>query len=324
MQRRTFLIVAGASACAAHAPQALAQAFSGKSIRLIVPFPAGGPTDIVARPLAQLLADALDANVVVENRGGAGGSVGAESVAKAPPDGLTLLMGTVGTHAINAALYRKLGYDAVRDFTPIALVAAAPVAIVAHPAQPMDSVASLIALARRMPGRLSYGTAGNGTPGHLTAVMFKAASGIELTHVPYRGSAPAVTDLLGGQVQSMFDNAPSAMPHIQAGRLRPIAITSPQRSPLLPDVPTVAESGHAGFDVQSWFGLALPHGTPQPIVDKLNTELNKVLALPDVKKRLAELGATPAGGTPADMRAFIAAEIKRWNAVVKASGAKAE
>ena len=248
MNRRTLLLYAGSAGAISlfGASGVSAQGFAGKSIRLVVPFPAGGPTDIVARPLAQLLGEALGASVIIDNRGGAGGSVGADAVAKAAPDGLTLLMATVGTHAINPSLYKKLAYDPVRDFTPVALVAAAPVAVVVHPSLQVDSIASLVALAKRSPGKLAYGTAGNGTPGHLTGVMFRSATGIDIQHVPYKGSAPAVTDLLGGQIQMMFDPLQSVLPHVQSGKLRALAVSGAARSGVLPQVPTVAESGTPG------------------------------------------------------------------------------
>ena len=248
MNRRTLLLYAGSAGAISlfGASGVSAQGFAGKSIRLVVPFPAGGPTDIVARPLAQLLGEALGASVIIDNRGGAGGSVGADAVAKAAPDGLTLLMATVGTHAINPSLYKKLAYDPVRDFTPVALVAAAPVAVVVHPSLQVDSIASLVALAKRSPGKLAYGTAGNGTPGHLTGVMFRGATGIDIQHVPYKGSAPAVTDLLGGQIQMMFDPLQSVLPHVQSGKLRALAVSGAARSGVLPQVPTVAESGTPG------------------------------------------------------------------------------
>src|SRR6202158_591958 len=245
MQRRQFLRIASAAASAgllARIGPAQAQSLAGKQIRMIVPFPAGGPTDIVARPLAQMLGDALKATVVIDNRGGAGGSLGAEAVARSAPDGQTLLVGTVGTHAINPALYPKLPYDAVRDFTPVALVALAPVAVVVHPSQPVSNLADLVALAKRMPGKLNYGSAGSGTPGHLTGEMFKSAAGIDLQHVPYRGSAPALIDLIGGQLQVMFDPLQSVLSNVQAGRVRAIAVSSKERSPVLPNVPTIAES----------------------------------------------------------------------------------
>jgi len=240
--RRIALLAVSAVAIGLGAPleDATAQSMAGRQIRLIVPFPAGGPTDIVARPFAQMLADALKSVVVIDNRGGAGGSLGADVVAKAAPDGRTLLMATVGTHAINPALYKKLPYDAERDFTPIALVAMAPVTIVVHPSQAVSNVTELVALAKRIPGKLNYGSAGAGTPGHLTGEMFKSTAGIDIQHVPYRGSAPAVTDLIGGQLQIMFDPLQSVLSNVQGGKLRAIAVSSKQRSPALANVPTIA------------------------------------------------------------------------------------
>src|SRR6267142_4162645 len=237
---------------------AAAQPTAGGQVRLIVPFPAGGPTDIVARPLGQMLGDALKATVVIDNRGGAGGSLGAEAVARSAPDGQTLLVGTVGTHAINPALYPKLPYDAVRDFTPVALVALAPVAVVVNPSQPVSNLADLVALAKRMPGKLNYGSAGAGTPGHLTGEMFKTLAGIEIQHVPYKGSAPAVTDLIGGQIQIMFDPLQSVLSNVQAEKLRALAISSKTRSATLPGVPTIAESGYDGFETTAWWGVFAP------------------------------------------------------------------
>jgi tripartite-type tricarboxylate transporter receptor subunit TctC len=216
---------------------------------------ARGATDIVARPVAQMLGDALKSTVIIDNRGGAGGSVGANAVAKASSDAYTLLMGTVGTHAISPTLYKKLPYDAVRDFTPIALVASAPVTIVMHPSQPASDLASLVAQAKRVPGKLNYGTAGNGTPGHLTGAMFKAAAGIAILHVPYKGGAPAIVDLLAGHIQMMFEPLPSVMSHVRAGTLRAIAVSSAARSPMLPNVPTIAESGYSGFEFAAWWGV---------------------------------------------------------------------
>src|SRR4029453_11164931 len=253
-----------------------AQPTAGRQIRLIVPFPAGGPTDIVARPLAQLLGDALKSTVVIDNGGGAGGSLGADAVAKSAPDGRTLLMGTVGTHAINPSLYKKLPYDAERGFTPIALVAMAPVAVVVHPAQPINTVADLVALARRMPGQLNFGSAGAGTPGHLTGEMFKSAAGINLQHVPYRGSAPAVTDLLGGQLQIMFDPLQSVLSHVQGGRLRAIAISSKTRSAIVPNVPTIAESSYNDFETTAWWGVFAPAKLPDDMTEILSRNIERV------------------------------------------------
>jgi tripartite-type tricarboxylate transporter receptor subunit TctC len=278
MRRRRFLT--GTLSCAAissTARFAWGQQFASKQVRLVVPFPAGGPTDIVARPLAQMLGEALKATIVVDNRGGAGGSVGADAVAKSSPDGATLLMGTVGTHAINPSLYKKLAYDAVRDFTPISLVAAAPVAIVVHPGLPANSVAELVALAKRSPGKLTFGTAGNGTPGHLTGEMFKTAAEVNFQHVPYRGSAPAVTDLVGGQINIMFDPLQSVLSNIQGGKLRPLAVSSVQRSPILPNVPTVAESGYKDFESTAWWAVFAPANLPIDLAARLADEVTRVV-----------------------------------------------
>jgi len=306
--------------CALMAIDAAAQ-LPSRPIRLIVPFPAGGPTDIVARPLAQFLGEAMKTSVVVENRGGAGGSVGADIVARSQPDGYTLLMATVGTHAINPSLYKKLPYDPVRDFTPIALVAAAPVAIVVHPSQNATDVASLIALARQSPGKLSYGSAGNGTPGHLTGEMFKAATGIELQHVPYKGSAPAVTDLLGGQIQMMFDPLQSVLQHVQSGRLRAIAVTSATRSAALPATPTVAESGYKDFELTAWWGVFAPAGLPAAQAALLAAEIDKIVHGKAFRDTLTPLGVTPTVLTLGAFADFQAREAAKWGKAVRDSGA---
>lgn len=321
MQRRNFLIAAASTGALACAPTACAQTLAGKSIRLLVPFPAGGPTDIVARPLAQLLGEALGANVIIDNRGGAGGSVGAEAVAKAAPDGLTLLMATVGTHAINPALYKKLGYDPVRDFTPLALVAAAPLAIVVHPSLAADSIPSLVALARRTPGKLAYGTAGNGTPGHLTGVMFRSATGIELQHVPYKGSAPALTDLLGGQIQMMFDPLQSVLPHVAAGKLRALGVSGAARSGVLPQVPTVAESGFPGFESTAWWGVYAPANLPPPLLTILAGEIEKIALGSAMREKLAPLGVAPRALSGTAFIEFQRAEAAKWGKAVRDSGA---
>ncbi len=322
MQRRTFTITAAAGIAAGLRPsRTIAQTLSGKSIRLVVPFPAGGPTDIVARPLAQLLGEALGATVIIDNRGGAGGSVGADAVARAAPDGMTLLMATVGTHAINPSLYKKLAYDPVRDFTAVALVAAAPVAIVVHPSLSADSVATLVALAKRTPGKLSYGTAGNGTPGHLTGVMFRSATGIDIQHVPYKGSAPAVTDLLGGQIQVMFDPLQSVLPHIQSGKLRAIAVAGAARSGVLPQLPTVAESGYAGFESTAWWGVYAPANLPAPLLAQLAGEVEKIVQGAALRERLGPLGVAPRALTGAAFADFQHAEALKWGKAVRDSGA---
>lgn len=298
-----------------------AQAYPSKPIRLVVPFPPGGPTDIVARPLAQMLSEAVKQQVLIDNRGGAGGSIGAENVAKSAADGYSLIMATVGTHAINATLYRKLPYDPVRDFTPVVLVAAAPVALVVNPAQPIGTVQELIAQAQKAPGTLYYGTAGNGTPGHLTGEMFRAASGADLRHVPYKGSAPAIIDLLGGQIQVMFDPLQSVLGHIQSGKLKILAVSSRDRSPVAPEVPTFAESGLAGFESTAWWGVFGPANLPPAIADQLNAEINRIVRSNEFRQKLGPLGVQPLGGTREEFAAFQKREIEKWGRSVRASGA---
>jgi len=303
---------------------ATAQSMAGRQIRLIVPFPAGGPTDIVARPFAQMLADALKSVVVIDNRGGAGGSLGADVVAKAAPDGRTLLMATVGTHAINPALYKKLPYDAERDFTPIALVAMAPVTIVVHPSQAVSNVTELVALAKRIPGKLNYGSAGAGTPGHLTGEMFKSAAGIDIQHVPYRGSAPAVTDLIGGQLQIMFDPLQSVLSNVQGGKLRAIAVSSKARSPALANVPTIAESGYNGFETTAWWGLFAPAKLPANMGETLGGEIERIGRSEAFRGTLEPLGVLPTVLTGRAFAEFQAAELVKWGKAVRDSGATAE
>jgi tripartite-type tricarboxylate transporter receptor subunit TctC len=292
-----------------------------QSIRMIVPFPAGGPTDIVARPLAQLLGEAFKIIVVVDNRGGAGGSVGADAVARAAPDGYTLLMATVGTNAINPSLYKKLPYDAIKDFTPIALVAAAPLAIVVHPSLPANDLAGLVARAKQMPGKLSYGSAGNGTPGHLTGESFKRTAGIDLQHVPYKGSAPAVTDLMGGQIPVMFDPLQSVVSHVRSGKLRAIAVSSAARSPAAPDIPTVAESGHKGFEFTAWWGVFAPAALPAPLSTTLAGEIERIGRGNAFRDRMVPLGVLPAVLTLGKFGEFQRAELSKWGKAVSDSGA---
>jgi tripartite-type tricarboxylate transporter receptor subunit TctC len=322
MHRRKLLILAAALASARIIP-ARAQSFAGKQIKLVVPFPPGGATDIVARPFAQMLGEALKATVVVDNRGGAGGSIAADAVAKSAPDGLTMMVGTVGTHAINPSLYARLPYDAVRDFTPLALIANGPVAIVVHPAQPMKTLADLVALAKRSPGKLNYGTAGVGTPGHLTAEMFRAVAGIDIQHVPYKGGAPAITDLIGGQIPIAFDPLQSVLANIQGGKVRALAVSSQTRSPVVPDVPAIAESGYAGFETTAWWGVFAPAGLPDPLTASLVAEIERVAASETFRSKLAPLGVSAVGGVGGNMFAeFQKAELAKWGKAIRDAGVK--
>ena len=298
-------------------------AYPTKPVRLVVPFPAGGTTDLLARAAAQKLSEAWGQQVIVDNRPGAAGNIGAELVAKSAPDGYTLLMGTVGTHAINASLYAKMPYDHVKDFTPVILVAGVPNVLVVNPQVPVNSVPELIAYAKANPGKLNFASSGSGTSIHLSGELFKTMTGVQMTHVPYKGSAPALTDLIGGQVQVMFDNLPSSLAFIKAGKLRAIAVTSTTRAAALPDVPTVADTV-PGFEASSWFGILAPAGTPRDIVMKINGETAKWLASPDAKEKLAAQGANVASGTPEDFAKHIQAETAKWAKVVKESGAKVD
>jgi tripartite-type tricarboxylate transporter receptor subunit TctC len=303
---------------------AWAQSYPSRPIHLIVPFPAGGPTDMVARPLAQLLAEALKQGVVVENKSGAGGAIGALGVARAAPDGYTILMATVGTHAINASLYRNLAYDPVSDFTPISLVAAAPVALVAHPSLPARSIAEFLALAKARPGELNYGTAGNGTPGHLTGEMFQSATGIKLKHVPYRGSAPAVNDLIGGQIHVMFDPVQSVLAQVLAGNVKVLGVSSAARIPVLPDAPTFAEAGLSGFEATAWWAVFGPPNLPAEIAERLNSEVARIARSDTMRQNLSTFGVLTIGGARNELAAFQQQEIVKWDKAVKASGAKAD
>ena len=317
-----FLRFAFGALLALVATAASAQTYPTKPIRLVVPFPPGGATDILARDVAQKLTEAWGQQVIVDNRPGAGGNIGSELVAKAAPDGYTLEMGTVGTHAINASLYAKMPYDHVKDFAPVILVAGVPNVLVVNPALPANSVAELIAYAKANPGKLNFASSGNGTSIHLSGELFKFMAGVQMTHVPYKGSAPALQDLIGGQVQLMFDNLPPSLPQIKAGKLRALAVTSLARAPALPDVPTMAEAGLPGYEASSWFGVLAPAGTPPAIVAKLNAEIARWLATPEAKEKLSKQGANAAGGTPEDFAKHIAAETAKWAKVVKDSGAK--
>ena len=300
---------------------ALAQAYPTKPVTIIVPFAAGGTTDILARIIGQALTAELGQSVVVDNRAGAGGNIGGQAAAKATPDGHTLFMGTVGTHAINASLYKKMPFDPVKDFAPLTRVANVPNLLVANPAQPYKSVKDLIAYAKANPGKVNFGSSGNGSSIHLSGELFKSLAKVDMQHVPYKGSAPAVTDLLGNQIGIMFDNMPSAIQHVRSGKLVPLAVTTAKRSAELPNVPTIAEAGVPGYEATSWFGMFAPAGTPAPVLAKLNAAIVKVLAQPDVKKKINEQGAEVYSETPEQFAAFIQAESVKWGKVVKESGA---
>ena len=328
LTRRTLISAAALS------PWAAAQAQSSwptKSVRIVVPFAAGGTTDILARALAPELQRVFGQPFVVDNKPGAGGNNGAAEVAKSPGDGYTLLMGTVGTHAINPSLYPKMPYDAVKDFVPITLVAGVPNVLVINPASAqkynVNSVQDLVKALKANPGRLNMASSGNGTSIHLAGELFKSMTSTFMLHLPYRGSGPALIDLMAGNVDVMFDNLPSAMPHIRSGRLKALAVTSAARSGALPEVPTVEEVGGPllkGYEASSWFGLLAPAGTAADTASRVQQETAKAMALPAMKERLLSQGAIPSGMTPADFVRFIAAESTKWAKVVKASGAKVD
>ena len=299
-----------------------AQAESGKTLRLIVPFPPGGSTDILARAIGAKLGPALGQTVVIDNKPGAGGALGAGEAARAEPDGNTLLMGHIGVLAVNPSLYPKLPYDALKSFVPVAWVARVPNVLVVNANAPIKSLADLIAKARAQPGKLTYSSGGNGSAAHISFEYLKLKAGFFMLHIPYRGTAPSVTDLLGGQVDATFTGAPAVLPHVRAGRLRALAVSSPQRLPTLPDVPTVAESGFPGFDADQWYGIVAPAGTPAALVARLNAEINKALQTPAVAQQLAGEGAIPMPGTPKAFADLIASEIPRWAQVVKAGNIK--
>jgi tripartite-type tricarboxylate transporter receptor subunit TctC len=328
--RRRLLLAAAVPALGPALARAQA-AWPAKPVRIVVPFAAGGTTDILARALAPELQRAFGQPFVVDNRPGAGGNSGAAEVAKAASDGYTLLMGTVGTQAINPSLYPKMPYDAAKDFVPVTLVAGVPNVVVINPASAqkygVDSIATLVKALKANPGRLNMASSGNGTSIHLSGELFKTMTGTFMVHIPYRGSGPALIDLMGGAMDVMFDNLPSALPHIRSGKLKALAVTSAVRSAALPDLPAVAEAGGPalkGFEASSWFGLLAPAGTPADIVGRVQAESAKALATPAMKERLLAQGAIPSGNTSAEFARFIEAETKKWAQVVKASGAKVD
>jgi tripartite-type tricarboxylate transporter receptor subunit TctC len=302
---------------------AFAQTYPVRPIRMIVAYPPGGGTDIVGRMMGQRLGENLGQTVVVDNRGGATGNIGTEIAAHATADGYTLLMGNVAPNAINVSLFKKLPFDPVKDFAPVSLVAVTPNILVVQPSSPVKTVKDLIALAKSKPGTLNFPSAGVGSSSHLAGEMLKSMAGIDMVHVPYKGGGPALVALLSGQVQLMFATLPAAMPHVKSGKLRPVAVTTSHRSQALPELPTIAESGVAGYEAATWYGLLAPAGTPKAIVDRLHAEIVKILAT-DTRQRLAAQGFEPAGTTPAEFAGYIKSEIVKWGKVIKAAGIRPE
>lgn len=316
------LLLAGLIAGAGLPLTSSAQEYPTKPIRLIVPFAAGGPMDIMSRALGERLTTHLGQQVVVDNRGGAGGSIGTEIVARSAADGYTLLTGHIGTHAINVSLYPKLGYDPVKDFAPVSLMATLPLGLFVNVSVPVKSVAELVSLAKARPGSVNFASAGSGGPTHMAGEMLKAMAQLDIVHVPYKGNAAALGDLVAGRVQMMFSNLLTAMPHAKAGKLRAIAVSSGKRSAQAPDLPTVAESGVPGYDLTPWYGLFAPSGTPRAIVTRLNRETDRILNAPDVRERFRLQGVDLVTSTPEEFAALIGKEIPKWREVVKKSGAK--
>ena len=299
-------------------------AYPSRPVKLVIPFPPGGPLDIVGRAIAQKLTDAWGQSVVVDKRPGAGGNIGADLVAKAAPDGYTIVMGALSTHAVNPSLYAKMPYDAVADFAPITLVAVTPNVLVVNAALPVNSAKEFIAYAKANSGKLAFGSGSNGSAGHLAGELFKVDTGIDVTHVPYKGGAPAMQALLAGDTQFMFDNLANATPQVKAGKLKALAVTTAQRSKLAPELPTMAEAGLPGFDISTWFGLFAPAGTPKEIIAKWNAEVAKILNSPEMREKLIAQGAEPVPTTPEQFAAFMKSEIPKYAKIIKASGAKVD
>lgn len=322
--RRRFVVgaVAAAAMFAGAMPSAMAEdasSFPRKPITIVVPFSAGGTTDILARLIGQKLTERWKVAVVVDNKLGAGGNIGTAQVARSTPDGYTLVMGTIGTHAINPSLYASMPYDALKDFAPITRTAMVPNVLVVNPSSPFNSVKELIDYGKANPGKLTFGSSGHGSTLQLSGELFKMLAQVDMVHVPYKGSAPAVADLLGNQITMIFDNLPSSLPHVKAGKLKALGVTSSARVAQLPDVPTLAEAGVPGYEVMSWFGLWAPAKTPKPIVDKLNQAIVEILNTPELQQKISEQGAIPTPETPAQFESFIRAETEKWNKVVTAA-----
>ena len=297
-----------------------AQSYPTKPVRVVVPYPPGGPTDIVARVLFQQVSEATGQQFLVDNRAGAGGNIGAEIVAKSPADGYTLLIGTTA-HAINMSLFKNLSYDVQKDFAPVSLLTQGPLVLVAHPQFPANSIKEVIELAKSKSGGLNFASSGNGQSTHLSAELFNTMAGIKMSHVPYKGSAPALTDVMSGQVDVMFDTTLSAMPFVKAGKLKALGLTSPVRSPAAPDVPTIAESGLPGYEVFAWNGVFVPTGTPKAVVQQLNDQIRRAMLLPQVKDKFSAQGFAASWNSPENFGVFVKNEVDKWTRTVKASGA---
>lgn len=322
--RPALRALAAALVFAALPAAAQAPAYPVKPVRIINPFAPGGATDQLARLMAQKLSELWGQSVVVENRPGASGAIGLEAVAKSPPDGYTLAIATQTTHAANPALFAKLPYDPVRDFAPLTLAGSTPLALMVQPSLPVTDVSSLIAYLRANPGKLTYASGGNGTSQHLTMELLKSMTGTFVVHIPYKGAGPALVDFLGGQTNIMFDNLPTAMPHVKSGKVRALAVSTAKRSALAPELPTMAESGLSGFDLATWFAFFAPAATPKEITTKIAADMQRVLAQPDVKERLLAAGVDVVGSTPEELARFQRAEMEKWARIVKDSGAKVD
>jgi len=305
-------------------PTISAQPYPAKPVRVVVPFAAGGTTDIVTRILAQRLTENWGQQLIVDNRAGAGGNIGSEIIATSPPDGYSILMATVATHGINASLYKKIPYDPIKDFSPITLVASTPSVLMVNPSVAANSVKQLISLAKAKPGQLNFGSPGNGSSHHLAGELFDSMAGVKMAHIPYKGTAAALIDLMAGQIQLTFDTLPSAMPYVKAKKLKALAVTSTKRTRSLSDLPTVSEAGVPGYEVTSWYGALAPAGTPTDIVKKLNADFVRTIHIPQVTEKMIEAGADPVANTPEQFAAFIRSELKKWAKVVQDCGARVD
>lgn len=325
MKKLAYFAAAGLAALFLSSPPAYAAAdvYPSKPIRFVVPYPPGGASDVTARLIGQKLTAQWGQQVIVENRPGANGNIAADVVAKAAPDGYTMLMGNVGPNAISASLYPTLPYDVVKSFAPVTLTTTVPIVLLVNPALPVKTVADLVAYAKANPNKINFASAGNGSSNHLTGELFKLAAAIDIVHVPYKGDGQAITDLMGGQVSMMFTTAVAALPHVTSGKLRAIAVASPKRIAAMPDLPTIDESGFPGFSASSWGGILFPAGTPGPVVAKMHDGVVGVLAMPDIRKKLQVMGAEIVGNSPEEFASYIQAETIKWGKVVKSSGATA-